>query len=179
MRTILLSLSLLSLSVAFSQDSSCDSIFKSGADKFTESKELETDLALIENGGKKLGWQVGFSKGKGILENYVKISLVAVDAKGLGCIDNKAKIIVLFADNSKKEFPNAFSFNCDGFAGIYLYHKGMGTKQNVADLKKLGQVGIKAIRISLSSEYYDFDFTENQTSELLTVLSCLNNKLSD
>lgn len=172
MRFLLLLLSLLLFSISFSQSSEpCDSIFKSTTDQFSGKTETSTDLVIIENDGKKLGWRVYINKGKA-LENYLMVSLIAVDASGLGCIDDNAKIIFLFEDDTRKEFANGFKFNCDGIGGFSLYYKGLGSKQYQADFKKLAQTKVKAIRITLTKEYYDFTFSKEQSAEILNAFSC-------
>lgn len=126
----------------------------------TASKDM---LIVSKNGGKK-GFGIFLMKG----EKSVIMSIQAVGAGG--CIDDKAKMNILFRDGSRLELSNDGKFNCD--AKYTLYFGGYFGKKK--ELEQLKTKEIETMRIWTSKSYVEENFTNDDSKELMESLTCLS-----
>lgn len=165
-------IAILIVAVGLSQD--CDSILRENKDKFTDNVSYETGVIIMEVDGKRLVWSAKLNYGKAYYDNILSVSFILPE----GCIDKNPELTFLFADNSKKVITGGNSFNCDGVAAMYFFHKGMGTKQFVKNIKELSEKVISSIRVDTYRGNFDFDMTESQASEFQQAMSCAYNRIN-
>lgn len=126
----------------------------------TSSKQI---LIVSKDGGKK-GFGIFTMKG----QESIIISIQAVGAGG--CIDDDAKMNILFRDGTRLELTNDGKFNCD--AKYTLYFGGYSGKKKELELFKTKE--IETMRIWTSKSYVEENFTSDQSQELMKSLSCLS-----
>lgn len=175
MKALIITAIVLLPSLGFCQD--CDSILIKEKDKFTDKKELGTEMVEIANADQKILWRISLHEKSGYEKQRANFSLVVFEESVSGCIDDGAKIIFLFSDNSKITRTNTFSFNCKGIAGIPFYMKGMGG--HAKELEKFSTLRLQSVRISLMSTYYDYDFLPDQADDIMQAFKCAVAILND
>lgn len=145
--------------------SDCDNWIITETDKMegTTSTHAKKNLIVSDDGGK-----TGF----GILlmrhtNNIIVLSIQAVGASS--CIDEGAKINILFADGSRLLLNNQSNFNCKGKSTVYFG----GLFGNKSELKELRVKKIQTMRVWTSDSFVEKDFTVEDQNEFFNVINCL------
>ncbi len=148
-----------------SNSSDCSNWISTETDKVdgTTTTAAKNTLIVSTDGGKKgLGiFMIQSSKGGLIL---------SIQAVGAGsCIDEGAKINILFTDGSRLALSNDGKFNCKGKSTIY-FGDVFGKKSQLEELKTKK---IQTMRVWTSDSYVEKDFTKENQEEFYNVINCL------
>jgi hypothetical protein len=101
-------------------------------------------------------------------DNY---TILVIQAIGAGnCIDEGAKINILFRDGSKLELQNDADFNCKAKATVY-FGDVFGKKKELAQLMTKE---IDTMRVWTNDSYVQEDFTSDNSVSLMMTIKCLN-----
>ncbi len=103
-----------------------------------------------------------------MLDKSQKTFIMSCKAIGEGCIDDNAKVNLLFKDGTRKEVIASSNFNCKGSVPIYS-GGGFGNKTL---LELLSTKELETIRISTSRGFIQEDFKE-KGNDLLQTIKCL------
>jgi len=96
--------------------------------------------------------------------------ILVIRAVGAGsCIDEGAKINILFTDGSRLELASEGDFNCKGKATVY-FGGVFGKKKQLEELKTKK---IQTMRVWTSDSYVEKDFTTDNQEEFYNVINCL------
>ena len=96
--------------------------------------------------------------------------ILVIQAVGAGsCIDEGAKINILFDDGSRLELASDGDFNCKGKATVY-FSGSFGKKKELNELKTKK---ISTMRVWTSDSYVEKDFTQDNKDEFFNVINCL------
>ena len=120
---------------------------------------------IISNDGGKKGLGIFMMK---ISENSLILSIQAVGASN--CIDEGAKINILFTDGSRLTLINDGKFNCKGNSTVY-FGSSFGKKNELEELKTKK---IQTMRVWTDDSYVEKDFTIENQNEFLNVINCLS-----
>jgi len=120
-------------------------------------------LIVSTDGGKK-GFVIFMMKGH-------KCGLIlSIQAVGAGsCIDEGAKINILFTDGSRLVLSNDGQFNCKGNSKVY-FGGDFGKKSELEELKNKK---IQTMRVWTGDIYVEKDFTVDNQEEFFNVINCL------
>ena len=147
--------------------SDCSNWIKTEEDKvsghsFTTIKDY---LIVSQDGGKK-----GFGINLMLSGNSI---ILSVKAKGAsGCIDEGAKMNILFTDGSRMELNTDGKFNCKGDASVYFG----GTFGKKKQLNELKEKKIDVMRIWTSDGHVEQKFEDDQAEQFKNALNCLTKK---
>jgi len=98
--------------------------------------------------------------------------LIGIDIKVVGasnCIDEGAKINILFEDDSRLELRSEFNFNCKGIASLYFGDEfGKWKELNEFKAKK-----ISAMRVWTEDGFVEHDFTQENKDNFYNIINCL------
>lgn len=145
----------------------CNKYIETTEDKVTgKSTTASKNMLIVSKDGGKKGFGIFLMKG----EKSVIISIQAVGAGG--CIDDDAKMNILFRDGTRLELTNDGKFNCD--AKYTLYFGGYFGKKKELELLKTKE--IETMRIWTSKSYVEENFTDDQSNELLKSLNCISSE---
>ncbi len=145
-----------------SQD--CPSIISNNVDKVTgkQSKSL-TDPLLISQDEIK-GIIINLYKSK---KGEITFSITPVGASN--CIEEGAKINILFRDQTRMELLSQNSFNCDG--NVFVFMGGIfGRKKQWAEL---ASKEIEIMRVWTSNGYVEESFESEESKLLAQAFTCL------
>ncbi len=95
---------------------------------------------------------------------------LTLDCRDLGCISNGNAINILFTDGSREQYPNMSTFNCVGFAMLFIDipdYEGNTIRSALMSKK------IKTLRVSGNYSYVEANFTGENQDRLINVLKCL------
>jgi hypothetical protein len=97
--------------------------------------------------------------------------VLIIQAVGAGsCIDEGAKINILFTDGTRLELASEGDFNCKGKATAY-FGGIFGKKKQLEELKTKK---IQTMRVWTSDSYVEKDFTVDNQDEFYYVINCLS-----
>lgn len=120
-------------------------------------------ITVLNNTG-KTGFSILIMK---YLESGVALS---INAYGAGnCIDQYAKINILFTDGSRLVLSNNGKFNCDN-TSILLFGGAFG---KINELEQLKSKKIQTMRVWTTNSYVQEDFTEENQIEINNVIKCM------
>lgn len=85
------------------------------------------------------------------------------------CVDEDAKINILFTDDTRLELKNEAEFNCDAHIAVW-FNKGS------SNLEQLKTKTIKTIRATIDNKYFDIDCLANSSVHLNKSIACLIEK---
>ncbi len=143
----------------------CSTWTKIVSDKFTgRSYTAGKNYIVVSNSNRNKSLNILLMLGS---DNGVIFSTQVVGA-GI-CIDEGAKIYILFTDNSKLLLSNRLKFNCKGNATVYLG----GALGNKSELLELISKRIQSIRVVTRDGNVDNDFTSNNQEEFYNQINCL------
>jgi len=120
-------------------------------------------LIVSTDGGKK-GFGIFMMKGS---KGGVILSIQAVGAGS--CIDEGAKINILFTDGSRLVLSNDGKFNCKGNSTVFFG----GVFGKKSELEELKTKKIQTMRVWTSDSYVEKDFTVDNQEEFFNVINCL------
>jgi len=121
---------------------------------------------VVTNDAGKTGFRILILKGS---DNGLTLSIRAKGASS--CIDNRAKINILFTDGSRLELSNDGSFNCDANSTVYFG----GVWGKMKSLDELKNKNIQTLRVWTSKSYVEQDFTYENQIEFKNVITCISN----
>lgn len=105
------------------------------------------------------------------IENAEKETVLTIDIKDGGCINNQNSIIFLFTDGTRLKELNHGSDNCVGFAMLNL---GIQDYDGNTIRSYLVQKKIKTLRVYTNDTFVQVDFTESNQAKLINTLKCLD-----
>lgn len=142
----------------------CDKITEFSTDKVTGNKtQVSKETLMISKDGKK-GILIYAIRSKGLI-----LSMQAYGASS--CIDEKAKVNVLFRDGSRLELLNDGKFNCD--KDFTFYFGGVFGKTNELDALRTKE--IETIRAWTRDGFVEEDLTVQNSVLLMQTIGCLTN----
>lgn len=122
------------------------------------------DIIIVSTNGGKKGLGILMMKGsKG------GVILVIQPVGASNCIDEGAKINILFTDGSRLVLNNDGKFNCKGMSTVFL-GEVYGRKSELEELKIKK---IQTMRAWTSDGFVEEDFTVGNQQEFLNVINCL------
>ena len=143
----------------------CSNWIKTETDKFTgrsitTGKNAIVITNTIGNNGLRILLMLGSDNG----------IIFSTQIVGAGrCIEERAKIYILFTDNSKLLLSSSSKFNCKGNATIYFG----GVFGNKSELEELITKKIQSMRVVTSDGYVESDFNVNNQEEFYNQINCL------
>jgi VCBS repeat-containing protein len=144
----------------------CSELVSNEVDKMTgkSTRSMKEGLVISEDG----------TNGFGILAYEVDGTIgLSIIANGAGsCIDDMAKMNVLFRDGTRLELRNNGKFNCEGKFTIY-FGGGFGKKK---ELESFRTREVETLRVWTSKSYVERDFQVEDSKKLMVSLTCLNVK---
>ncbi|TAL57644.1 MAG: hypothetical protein EPN85_13615 [Bacteroidetes bacterium] len=145
--------------------SDCNDWIETVTDKVdgTTSTSSKSKIIVSTDGGKK-GFGIYMMNGT---SGGLILVIQAVGAGG--CIDEGAKINILFDDGSRLELRSDGKFNCKGNATVY-FGGSFGKKKELNELKTKK---ISTMRVWTSDSYVEKDFTQDNKDEFINVINCL------
>jgi len=105
------------------------------------------------------------------IENGEKETVLTIDIKDGGCINNFNGIIFLFTDGTRLKELNHGADNCVGFAMLNI---GIPDYEGNTIKSYLEQKKIKTLRIYTNDSFVQVDFTESNQEKLIKTLKCIN-----
>jgi hypothetical protein len=148
------------------EPTACDAYISTDVDKVTGKKStaIKKSIIVSKNGGKK-----GFGF---FLMNSKKSLIMSIKAVGAGgCIDDDAKMNVLFTDGSRLELINNGKFNCKSKFTLY-FGGGFGQEKILENFKNKE---VEIIRIWTTKSFVEETFTKQQREDLKNTINCLVN----
>lgn len=97
-------------------------------------------------------------------------TLMTFDCRDIGCISNGNAINILFTDGSREQYTNISTFNCVGFAMLFIDipdYEGNSIRSILLNKK------IKTLRVSGNNKYVQVNLTPENQDHLINVLKCL------
>lgn len=97
-------------------------------------------------------------------------TFMTFECRDLGCISNGNAINILFTDGSREKYTNISTFNCIGFAMLFIDipdYDGNTIRSTLLNKK------IKTLRVSGNNKYVQVNLTPENQSHLINVLKCL------
>jgi hypothetical protein len=146
---------------------SCESLITTEVDKVSGVSTVAAKEILIvskDGGTNGVAFYPFISSSKNII-----MSISAYG--GSACIDDDAKMNVLFRDGSRIVLYNDAKFNCD--RKFTLYFGGVFGKKK--ELNQLCEKEIETVRVWTSKGYVEETLDSDQSKELMSVLNCLRN----
>jgi hypothetical protein len=114
--------------------------------------------------------KIGFGISLYLNEKPTKGIILIIQVAGAeGCIDENAKINILFTDDTKIEFRANGKFDCEGKVVVY-FKSGFG---KATELEQLRTKKIQTMRIWDMKSYTQQDFTDENKQEFMNVINCL------
>ena len=96
--------------------------------------------------------------------------ILSIDAVGAGrCIDEKAKVQILFKDDSRIEMQTNNKFNCENSAVIYFLNL-FGRQW---EYEQLSTKNIKTMRVWTSRGHVEENFSDEKSEQLKNVFRCI------
>lgn len=145
--------------------SDCSNWIETRTDKVSgnTSTSAKSNIIVSTDGGKK-GFGVFMMRGsKGGL-------ILLITAVGAGsCIDEGAKINILFDDGSRLELSSQGDFNCKGKATVY-FGDVFG---KYSELEQLKTKKIQTMRVWTNDSYVEKDFTKDNQEDFYNTINCL------
>ncbi|HNO18873.1 MAG TPA: hypothetical protein PKM24_11255 [Saprospiraceae bacterium] len=143
----------------------CSNWISTETDKMDGSTSTASKNTIIvsTDGGKK-GFGIFMMQGS---KGGVILSIQAVGAGS--CIDEGAKINILFTDGSRLVLSNNGKFNCKGNSTVYFG----GVFGKKSELEELKTKKIQTMRVWTSDSYVEKDFTTDNQEEFFNVINCL------
>ena len=146
---------------------SCTNWIETEEDKVTgDQQTVAKNTLIISSDGGKTGFGILAFKGN---NNSPILSIQAVGAGN--CIDESAKINILYRDGTRSEIFSDNDFNCD--ARATLYFGGVFGKSK--ELRDLSSKEIETMRVWTNDSYVEKDFTKEQSMQLKYTMMCLTN----
>ena len=105
------------------------------------------------------------------LENGEKETVLTIDIKDGGCINNQNGIIFLFTDGTRLKELNHGADNCVGFAMLNI---GVPDYEENTIKSYLEQKKIKTLRVYTNDAFVQVDFTESNQAKLINTLKCID-----
>ncbi len=105
------------------------------------------------------------------IEDNEKETVLTIDIRDGGCIDNLNGIIFLFTDGTRLKQMNHGSDNCEGFAMLNIDipdYDGHTIKYYLEQKK------IKTLRVYTNDSFIQVDFSESNQAKLINTLRCIN-----
>jgi hypothetical protein len=145
--------------------SDCGNWIKTETDKVTGNTSIAAKNILIVSKDEGVN---GF--GIFMMQSSQGGLIISIQAVGAGsCIDEGAKINLLFTDGSRLELASDGDFNCKGNATIY-FGGSFGKKKQLEELKTKR---IQTMRVWTNESYVEEDFTADNQEEFYNVVNCL------
>ncbi len=143
----------------------CSDLIETTSDKVTgKTYTGSKGKIIVASEDNKKGFGISLLKGQTSI-------IVSIQAVGAGnCIDDDAKMNVLFRDGTRLEMINQGKFNCDASFTLYL-GGSFGFKKQ---LKMLCEKEIETLRVWTSKSYVERDFTTSESAKLMNSLSCIS-----
>ena len=143
----------------------CNTYISIETDKVTgKSTTASKKTLIISSDGGKTGFGIFMMK---ISETVV----LSIQAAGSGsCIDEDAKMNILFRDGTRLEVTNNGKFNCERKFTLYLGGQIGGTK----NLELLKAKEIETMRVWTSKSYVEKDFSSTESKQFMQTISCLS-----
>jgi len=160
MKVLISMLMLISVSL-FAQD--CDMLdvhYDKMDNKST--KTIKKRIAITETGNK--GFVIDFLKPSILIWS---IDVVGGPSK---CIDSKAKLMILFDDDTRLTMINNNDFNCKGSFVVYFG----GNFGNEYSLIQLRTKKIKTIRVYTTGGYHQEDLSDEVATKLMNTFDCIS-----
>ena len=106
-----------------------------------------------------------------LIMKYLESGVVlSINAYGAGnCIDQGAKINILFTDGSRLVLSNNGKFNCEKEA-ILIFGGAFGKN---SELEQLKSKKIQTMRVWTTNSFVQEDFTEENQTEIINVIKCI------
>lgn len=126
---------------------------------------MKENLLISEAGEKKVAIFVA----QKIDDQGIETAL-SIDCKDLGCISNGNAINILFTDGTREQYTNMSTFNCAGFALLFIDipdYYGNTIRTTLLNKK------IKVLRVSGNNSFIQVAFTQENQNHLVNVLKCL------
>lgn len=145
---------------------SCESLISTEVDKVTGNSTIGSISTLVvsKDGGKN-GFGIFFMK------SSTGSIITSIKAVGAGsCIDEKAKMNILFRDGTRLELLNDTKFNCEGKYTLYF----LGAFGKKKELEMLKTKEIETMRIWTSDSFVEQDFSAEQSQTVMMSLQCLS-----
>jgi hypothetical protein len=149
------------------ESSDCSNWIKTATDKVSGSTSTSAiNTLVVSTDGGKTGFGIFMME----MQSSKGGLILVIQAVGAGnCIDEGAKINILFDDGSRLELKNDADFNCKGKATIY-FGGSFGKKKELNELKtkKIG-----TMRVWTRDSYVEKDFTQDNKDDFFNVINCL------
>lgn len=143
----------------------CETYIKYEEDKMTGVGTWNAnDIIILSHDGGTNGIAISL-----LLSSDEKTIICSNRTVGAGCIDDNAKIEILFTDDSRLTLYADNKFNCQGNATIYF--GGVFGKKKY--LPELSEKNIATIRIWGRSSYAQEDFTSEDQDNFKNTIKCL------
>lgn len=144
----------------------CNDLIKKTTDDMTGKVLISSEASIFSKDSKN-----GISSYILKSTSNEKTLIWGLTAIGSGCIDENAKINLLFTDGSRLEIRGNNKFNCKGDAVVYF--SGIGTrKSEYAELKtKL----IQKIRVWAHSGYVEEEVPIGEAEKMRKIFACIEN----
>ncbi len=143
----------------------CSNWISTETDKMDGSTSTASkNTIVVSTDGGKRGFGIFMMQG---LEGVVILSIQAVGAGS--CIDEGAKINILFTDGSRLALSNNGKFNCKGNSTVYFG----GVFDKMSELEELKTKKVQTMRVWTSDSYVEKDFTTDNQEEFYNVINCL------
>lgn len=142
----------------------CSNWIETHEDKVSGNKTIaaKETLVISEDGGKTgfgIYWMLSG-----------KNPILSIQAVGAGsCIDEGAKINILFKDGTRAELINNSKFNCDGNATLYF----LGVFGKRPQLEQLTSKKIETLRVWTSKSYVEKNFDDYQAETFMRTGKCI------
>lgn len=104
------------------------------------------------------------------IENNEKQTVLTIDVRDGGCINNLNGIIFLFTDGTRLKQMNHGPYNCEGFA---MLHIDIPDYEGHTIQDYLKQKKIKTLRVYTNDSFIDVDFSEANQVKLINTLKCI------
>lgn len=148
----------------------CDLLLPTSVDKVTGKSMHTSDLLIVSKDQGKTGF--GFMVAV-INDNTIYFYINAVG--GDACIDEDAKINILFTDGTRAEFNSNNDFNCDKEASLFMGSLFYNRMYAVM----LAQKKVEIMRIRTGDKYVEEEFTAEQAETLRSYFECATAKTRD
>ena len=142
----------------------CDEYISRNVDKVTGNKSVSSkEMLIISKDGGKNGFGIFMMK----VSKSIILNITAVGAGS--CIDDDAKMNILFRDGTRLQLTNDGKFNCD--ANYTQYFGNVFGKKKELEMFKTKEV--ETMRVWTTKSYVEEDFTPEQSKQLMNMFICL------
>lgn len=157
------------LTMASAQDSTdCSKWITTDIDKMDGTSTTRANNGIVISGdGGKTG--IGILMLRGGRSNSLLILSMIASGEESGCIDDHAKVNILFRDGSRMELFTDNDFNCEGKATVY-FGGIFGRRKQLDELK---EKKIATIRIWTRKSYVQQDLTTENSDAFYHTINCL------